>query len=80
VSALWIRRLGTRRRAERAGAAHQPPEAPRPAAARDVLGPALVQLSPDHRVVVALRFYRDLTVEQIAVLADYLTENALSGS
>ncbi len=33
---------------------------------RDVLGPALVQLSPDHRVVVALRFYRDLTVDQIA--------------
>ena len=26
----------------------------------------LAQLSPDHRVVVALRFYRDLTVDEIA--------------
>lgn len=33
---------------------------------RDVLGPALAQLSPDHRVVVALRFYRDLQTDEIA--------------
>lgn len=33
---------------------------------RDVIGAALSQLSPDHRVVVALRFYRDLSAEQIA--------------
>ena len=35
---------------------------------RDVLGAALASLSPDHRLVVALRFYRDLTVEEIARL------------
>lgn len=33
---------------------------------RDVLGVAIAGLSPDHRIVVALRFYRDLTVDDIA--------------
>ena len=33
---------------------------------RDVLTQAISQLSPDHRLVVALRFYRDLTIEEIA--------------
>jgi RNA polymerase sigma-70 factor (ECF subfamily) len=33
---------------------------------RDVLGRAIATLSPDHRLVVALRFYRDLTVDEIA--------------
>ena len=33
---------------------------------RDVLGKAIAKLSPDHRMVVALRFYRDLTVDEIA--------------
>jgi RNA polymerase sigma-70 factor, ECF subfamily len=33
---------------------------------RDVLGMAIAALSPDHQIVVALRFYRDLTVEDIA--------------
>jgi RNA polymerase sigma-70 factor (ECF subfamily) len=33
---------------------------------RDVLGESLQRLSPDHRLVVALRFYRDLTVDDIA--------------
>jgi RNA polymerase sigma-70 factor, ECF subfamily len=33
---------------------------------RDVIGAAIASLSPDHQVVVALRFYRDLTVEDIA--------------
>jgi RNA polymerase sigma-70 factor, ECF subfamily len=33
---------------------------------RALLGPALVRLDPDQRVVVALRFYRDLSIEQIA--------------
>ena len=33
---------------------------------RDLIGGALRQLTPDHRVVVALRFYRDLSVDQIA--------------
>jgi RNA polymerase sigma-70 factor (ECF subfamily) len=33
---------------------------------RDVLGRAIGTLSPDHRVVVALRYYRDLQVDQIA--------------
>jgi RNA polymerase sigma-70 factor (ECF subfamily) len=32
----------------------------------EVLGNALATLSPDHRMVVALRFYRDLQVEEIA--------------
>jgi RNA polymerase sigma-70 factor, ECF subfamily len=33
---------------------------------RDVLRNAIATLSPDHRVVVALRYYRDLPVEDIA--------------
>lgn len=33
---------------------------------RDVLGSAIAALSPDHRVVVALRYYRDLPVDEIA--------------
>ena len=33
---------------------------------RDVIGKAIATLTPDHRVVVALRYYRDLTVEEIA--------------
>jgi RNA polymerase sigma-70 factor (ECF subfamily) len=33
---------------------------------RDALGAALLELSPDHRIVVALRYYLDLTVDQIA--------------
>ncbi len=34
---------------------------------RHVLGAAIEALSPDDRVVVALRFYRDLRVEDIAI-------------
>ena len=33
---------------------------------RQVIGAAIASLSPDHRIVVALRFYRDLTVLDIA--------------
>jgi RNA polymerase sigma-70 factor (ECF subfamily) len=33
---------------------------------RDVLGNAIATLSADHRVVVALRYYRDLQVDEIA--------------
>ena len=33
---------------------------------RQVIGAAMAALSPDHQVVVALRFYRDLTVDDIA--------------
>jgi RNA polymerase sigma-70 factor, ECF subfamily len=33
---------------------------------RDVLGAAIAALSPDHQIVVALRYYRDLTVDEIA--------------
>jgi RNA polymerase sigma-70 factor, ECF subfamily len=33
---------------------------------REVIGAAIAALSPDHQVVVALRFYRDLTVADIA--------------
>ena len=34
---------------------------------RDVLGAALLDLSPDHRIVVTLRYYLDLTIDDIAV-------------
>jgi RNA polymerase sigma-70 factor, ECF subfamily len=37
---------------------------------RDVLANAIAALSPDHRVVVALRYYRDLPVEAIASRLD----------
>jgi RNA polymerase sigma-70 factor (ECF subfamily) len=33
---------------------------------RDLLASAIAGLSPDHRVVVALRYYRDLSVDEIA--------------
>ncbi len=33
---------------------------------RGLLQPAMAMLAPDHRVVVALRYYRDLSIEQIA--------------
>jgi RNA polymerase sigma-70 factor (ECF subfamily) len=33
---------------------------------RDALQRALHQLSPDHRIVIVLRFYADLSIEQIA--------------
>jgi RNA polymerase sigma-70 factor, ECF subfamily len=33
---------------------------------RDEMGQAIATLSPDHRVVVALRYYRDLSIEDIA--------------
>ena len=33
---------------------------------RDLLADAIAALSPDHRVVVALRYYRDLRVDEIA--------------
>jgi len=33
---------------------------------RDVLRAAIANLSPDHQLVVALRFYRDLTIDEIA--------------
>jgi RNA polymerase sigma-70 factor (ECF subfamily) len=37
---------------------------------RDVLGAALAALSPEHQVVVALRYYRDLPVDAIASRLD----------
>jgi RNA polymerase sigma-70 factor, ECF subfamily len=37
---------------------------------RDILGAALATLSPEHRVVVALRYYRDLPVDEIAARLD----------
>jgi len=33
---------------------------------RSVVGAAIATLSPDHQVVVALRYYRDLTIDDIA--------------
>jgi RNA polymerase sigma factor (sigma-70 family) len=37
---------------------------------RDLLANAIAALSPDHRVVVALRYYRDLPVDEIASRLD----------
>jgi RNA polymerase sigma-70 factor (ECF subfamily) len=37
---------------------------------RDLLANAIAVLSPDHRVVVALRYYRDLPVDEIASQLD----------
>ena len=37
---------------------------------RDLLGNAIATLSADHQVVVALRYYRDLSVEEIAKRLD----------
>ena len=37
---------------------------------RDLLANAIAALPPEHRVVIALRFYRDLTVEAIASVLD----------
>jgi RNA polymerase sigma-70 factor (ECF subfamily) len=34
--------------------------------ARDAIDRAFVRLEPDHQIVVALRFYRDLTVDEMA--------------
>jgi RNA polymerase sigma-70 factor, ECF subfamily len=42
------------------------PDALGPLHERSVLWPAMAQLAPDHRVVLALRFYRDLSVDEIA--------------
>jgi RNA polymerase sigma-70 factor, ECF subfamily len=33
---------------------------------RDVIGAAIAALSPDHQILIALRYYRDLTVDDIA--------------
>jgi RNA polymerase sigma-70 factor (ECF subfamily) len=38
--------------------------------AQDELGRALVALSPEQRVVVVLRFWRDLPIEEIATRLD----------
>ena len=37
---------------------------------RDVIDAALAELSPDHRIVVALRYFRDLPIEDIAARLD----------
>ena len=37
---------------------------------RDLLANAIAALPPEHRVVIALRYYRDLTVEAIASVLD----------
>jgi RNA polymerase sigma-70 factor (ECF subfamily) len=37
---------------------------------RDLIGAALATLSVDHRVVVALRYYRDLSIDEIAIRLD----------
>ena len=43
------------------------PDAYGPTHDRALLWPAMGHLAPDKRVVVALRFYRDLSIDQIAV-------------
>jgi len=45
---------------------------------RDVIRGALESLSPEQQVIVALRFYRDLTVPQIAARLDIPTGTAQS--
>jgi RNA polymerase sigma-70 factor (ECF subfamily) len=42
------------------------PDALRSLHERSLLWPAMAQLAPDQRVVVALRFYRDLSIDEIA--------------
>ena len=37
---------------------------------RDVLANAIADLPPEHRIVVALRYFRDLPVEEIASRLD----------
>ena len=37
---------------------------------RDVIDAALAELSPDHRIVVALRYFRDLPIDEIAARLD----------
>jgi RNA polymerase sigma-70 factor (ECF subfamily) len=32
----------------------------------DAVAAAVARLSPDHRIVIALRYWRDLTLEQVA--------------
>ena len=34
------------------------------------VGAAVARLGPDHRIVIALRFWRDLTLEQVAETLD----------
>ena len=41
-----------------------------PAEDREALGDAIATLSPDHQVIVALRYYRDLSIDQIAARLD----------
>lgn len=57
------RRLTADLSEEVAAAAGDPFDA---AADRDRIAQAIATLSPDHQIVVALRFYRDLTVDAIA--------------
>lgn len=42
------------------------PDGSQAAASRDELGRALASLNPDQRIVIVLRFWADLTVEDIA--------------
>ena len=37
-----------------------------PVANREAMGRAFTRLSPEHRIVIVLRYYLDLTVDQIA--------------
>lgn len=38
--------------------------------ARDEIAAAVARLGPDQRIVIALRFWRDMTLEQVAVVLD----------
>ncbi len=69
VNTCWERLRRTRRLAEINLAGSNPPSVPDTFAAvlaRDSVGRALIALTPEQRTVVVLRFWRDLSLEQIA--------------
>jgi RNA polymerase sigma-70 factor (ECF subfamily) len=65
-----LRRRSHRRHDDLAGGAEPPAphDAHRQVDERDALERAFSRLSPDHRIAVVLRFYRDLPVEDVARL------------
>jgi RNA polymerase sigma factor (sigma-70 family) len=74
VNTCWERLRRTRRLAELNLASTDPPSVPDSFAAvlaRDSVGRALIGLTPEQRTVVVLRFWRDLSLDQIAERLDW---------